>query len=43
MDENKDEENNKKIIIFQEYNDNKIKKMRLEKEKKMRIELKLGG
>jgi len=43
MDENKDEENNKKIIIFQEYNDNKIKKMRLDKEKKMRIETKTWG
>jgi len=43
MDENKDELNIKKIIIFKENNDNKTKKMILEKEKKMRVETKTWG
>jgi len=39
-----DEEINiKKIIILEQNNDNKIKKMRIEKEKKMRVETKTWG
>jgi hypothetical protein len=43
MDEKKDETNIKKIIFVEEKDDNKIKKMKLEKEKKMRVETKTWG
>ena len=43
MDEQNQEKNIKKIIIVEQNTDNKIKKMRLEKEKKMRVETKTWG
>lgn len=43
MDEQNDQNNIKKVIILEQNNDNKIKKMKLEKEKKMRVETKTWG